>query len=95
MYIKEVEPLVKTWYSVQGIKRYNLIGLNDVQQEQLALYYEMLFAKHPDVLSLNEAAEITGFAAVSICRWINAKKSRVFEKQNTYLGGFIKWQEQL
>lgn len=73
------------FYPKEGTAWLSEKDIPDISQEQLMEYYEELFAKYPDVLSLDEAAEITGFVRSSICKWIFDKKFRAFGKSNTYV----------
>jgi len=87
-YLRQREIVPEQYQMPPNIERQRYKPSDPTDSEEftraLQLYYEILFADYPDVISVAEVSEITGFSKGCVLRWLNAGKVKGFKKWSTY-----------
>lgn len=60
------------WY--KGKSKNNFINLSPELNRKMRFYFEQLMESYPDVLSVQQVAEITGYKDATTARWCSCKK---------------------
>lgn len=84
--LREEEPerylAPKGWYSGETKNEFTI--LPPEIREKMQQYYEQVLVPFPDVLSVPQAAEITGYAKTTVVRWCTSKKLYCFHIRGTF-----------
>ncbi|NCC83495.1 MAG: DNA-binding protein [Clostridia bacterium] len=73
------------WYKAKmkpGIKR---LVLNKVNIKKIKLYFKNLLYTYPDVLSINQVAEVTGYSTTSVHKWVKTGILKTFDMGNRFV----------
>lgn len=83
-YLQDREKIPEKYKCVQSTSRDTYREIAGLSTEYLSMYYEELFKNHPDIVTVTEIAQMTGFDRGCITGWLKDKKIMSFKIKGAY-----------